>query len=212
MKTIKYWIDKDDLNNKAINTKFNNYKIGYSEFIWNKLGTLIHNNYTTTLPLYTAYKLLESEEFFYIFNLSYYNTKNSQRNYLIFDKKFYNPFIKFIFNIAITNLNNGLFGKYIKKETKNDIIRKYNLNKDSCTIENYITPNLYNNGFMDFNEVFNLIYKMHCQDLEFINDKSKTITKITNSNLYKQILKNTIFSKYLLDHNIFEKYLFGMNY
>ena len=77
-----------------------------------------------------------------------------------------------------------MFGKYIPKETKNDIIRKYNLNKDSCTIENYITPNLYNNGFMDFNEVFNLIYKMHCQDLEFINDKSKTITKISKYAFY----------------------------
>ena len=213
MNVLKYWIDKEDLNNKYINSKFN-YIDEYGEKIWEQLGLLIHNNYTTTLPLYSAYKLLEYEEFFYIFNLSYYMNKYNEKCYLILDKQFYIPFIEFIFDITLKNSNNELFGKYIDNEIKlkNEIIKKENFKNKVYEIKESIISKLRNSNSIDFNEIFNLIYRMHYQDLECILNKIETVKNINNTKIYKNILKNTIMNKYLLDNQIFEKYLFKIDY
>ena len=79
-------------------------------------------------------------------------------------------------------------------------------------IKESIISKLRNSNSIDFNEIFNLIYRMHYQDLECILNKIETVKNINNTKIYKNILKNTIMNKYLLDNQIFEKYLFKIDY
>lgn len=226
MDIMKYWIDKNDIDNKAINSKFESYVENNIENIWKKLGEYIHNNYTSTLSLYTAYKLLEPEEFFYIFNLSYSIDKYKKREYLIFNNQFYIPFTYYIIDQMIQNFKNKLFGIDIPTYTRNEILKNYKSFRYStyilhdCLPKNFKYPYfeqiiqkidklIHNNdGFMDFNELFKLIYKMHTHDLQVYNFYAENNSNIIYSKKYKNILKNTVYSKYVLDVKIFNTYLF----
>ena len=227
MDIMKYWIDKNDIDNKAINSKFESYVENNIENIWKKLGEYIHNNYTSTLSLYTAYKLLEPEEFFYIFNLSYSIDKYKKREYLIFNNQFYVPFTRYIINQTMENFENELFAIDIPINIREEIIKNYKSFIPNVTYElhNCLPKNFkylffqetiekinkimhHNNGFMDFNELFKLIYKMHTHDLEVYNFYAENNSKIIHSKKYKNILKNTVYSKCVLDIKIFNAYLF----